>query len=135
MAIYVVQAAGPDTVALERARFVPDGFSWPAFLLGEVWLVYHRLWLPLVIWVVAEGAFFGLLFPHLSASTAVLIGIIAHLYLGFEGNGLRVARGDRKAAITDVVASDRRDNAEAEFFRRYVVEGGQEAGSVGGAEA
>ena len=135
MAIYVVQAGGADSAALERARFVPDGFSWPAFALATLWLLYHRLWLALVIWTVAESAFFWFVLPHVAVATALLVGVIAHLYLGFEANRLRVVKGQRNAAITDVIAAERRDEAEAEFFRRCAAENGMDARSIGGAEA
>ena len=135
MAIYVVQAGSSEAAALERARFVRDGFSWPAFVLAEIWLLYHRLWLALAIWIVAQGAFFWFVSPHISVATALLIGVIAHLYVGFEGNRWRLVKGERKAAITDVIAADRRDVAEAEFFRRYAPPSGVEAGPIGRVEA
>jgi hypothetical protein len=119
VAVYVIQAGSHDAAALARARMIPDRFSWAAFILAQVWLLYHRLWLALGIWIVLEVAFFLLIYPHVSIATTVLTDGLAHLYIGFEGNSLRIARDARGAGLTDVVAGEDRDAAERTFFRRY----------------
>src|SRR5687768_8858362 len=57
MAIYTVHEPplkhrearrGPD-----RFAFVRDGFHFWAFLLAPLWMVWHRLWLAFVVFVVA----------------------------------------------------------------------------------
>ncbi len=116
MALYVIQARGADRPGLERARAVRDGFSAGAFVFAQLWLFAHRLWLALAIWVVLEVAFFLVVFPHVSGLTATLVDLLAHLYIGFEGNRLRIAKGARRAAVTAVVAAGNRDEAEARFF-------------------
>ena len=123
MAIYVVQAQGHDMAALERARFVQDGFSWPAFVLAQLWLLYHRLWLALLIWVVAEVAFIFFILPHVAVVTAIIVDVLARLCLGFEASWLRLARNARKTVITDVIEGGNRDEAEARFFQQYAVAG------------
>ena len=119
MAVYLVQAPGEDAAALQRARFVRDGFSWPAALLAQLWLLYHRLWLALAIWAAVEIAFFVVAYPHLPIYVAVAVDLVARVWLGFEGPRLRLARGARKAALTDVVAARDDDAAEAVFFDRH----------------
>ena len=128
MAVYLVQmpelpqAGGPDgagAAALERARFVRDGFSWPAALLAQLWLLYHQLWLTLAIWIVIEAAFFVVAYPHLPIYVAVAVDLVARVWLGFEAPRLRFARGARRAAATDVVAAGDRHAAEAVFFDRH----------------
>ena len=116
VALYVVQARGEDVGSLERARFIPDGFSWPAFVLAQLWLLYHRLWLALAIYVAAEIAFYFLVYPHVPLLATLVVDLLARLYVGFEGNRLRVARESRKAALTDIVGGADRDEAEAAFF-------------------
>lgn len=34
-------------------RIVKCGFSWPALLVGPAYLIYRRLWIPVVVWIVA----------------------------------------------------------------------------------
>ena len=29
--------------------FVKEGFSWPAFFVPALWLIYHRMWIELVV--------------------------------------------------------------------------------------
>lgn len=118
MAIFVVQARGLERAALERARFVAEAFSWPAFLLTLPWLAFHRLWLALVFWVLFTAAFALLLAPNLTGLSAAGTLILAKLFVGFEGNRLRLAKGARKAELTDVIAARDRDEAEAIFFRQ-----------------
>jgi Protein of unknown function (DUF2628) len=53
---------GPDPAAdrVDRAEglvFVKDGFSWAAAFFAPLWLIAHRLWWPLLGYVVLSGAF------------------------------------------------------------------------------
>ena len=36
-------------------RIVKQGLCWPALILGPAYLIYRRLWVPLVLWIVAIG--------------------------------------------------------------------------------
>ncbi len=119
MTLYVVQARGTDEAALARARFLADGFSWPAFVLAQLWLLYHRLWLALATWIVLEVAFFFLVLPHVSGWIAAAVDILARVFLGLEGNRLRSNKGARRATLTDLVEARDRDEAEAIFYHRH----------------
>ena len=121
MTLYVVQARGTDDAALVRARFLAEGFSWPAFVFAPLWLLYHRLWLALVTWIVLEVAFVFLVLPHVSGWIAAAVDILARLFLGLEGNRLRQHEGARRAALVDLVEARDRDEAEAIFYRRHRV--------------
>ena len=119
MTLYLVQARGTDDAALVRARFLAEGFSWPAFVFAQLWLLYHRLWLALLTWIVLEVAFFFLVLPHVSGWIAAAVDILARLFLGLEGNRLRQHKGARRAALVDFVEARDRDEAEAIFYRRH----------------
>ena len=103
------KSAGSDPARrAQAARLVKEGFSWPAFFLGPLWLLWHRLWRPLVIVMVvllATGTA-----PPLVQS---LVSLAVSLILGFEGNGLLRAglerRGWREVAV---IAAHDRDEAE-----------------------
>ncbi len=116
MTIYVMQARSADEASLVRARAVRDGFSWGALVFAQLWLLAFRLWLALAIWVVLEIAFLVLVYPHVSGLTAALVDGLAHLFIGFEGNRLRIAKRARRARVTAVVAANSRDEAEVRFF-------------------
>ena len=57
MAIYRAHAPiGLDPLAsADRTRFVRDGFSFWALVLGPLWLLGHRLWLALGVWLVGAA--------------------------------------------------------------------------------
>jgi hypothetical protein len=42
--------------ATDRFVFVRDGFHFWGFVLGLVWLAWHRLWLALIGWIVVIAA-------------------------------------------------------------------------------
>jgi hypothetical protein len=107
--------------AAERAEgivFVKDGFSWPGLFISLPWLLYHRLWLGTLIYVVislaigAAGAFLPL-----NDGAGTLLGLIASLYVGFEGNDLR-RRKLAKQGFTQVQGLSAKSLLEAEtaFF-------------------
>ncbi len=120
MALYVIQARGSNNASLARARAVRDGFSWGALVFAQLWLLAHRLWLALLVWVVLEVAFFLFVYPQVSGPTTALVDALAHLYIGFEGNRLRIAKAARRARVTAVVAASNRDEAEMRFFERLL---------------
>ena len=120
MALYIAQAEGQDETALEQASILRDGFSWTALVFGPFWLLYQRLWLAALIWIVLESAFIVLVLPHVAPDAAALADLLAHCFLGFEGQRLRIAKASRKAAITDMVEGRDWEEAETRFFQRHV---------------
>jgi Protein of unknown function (DUF2628) len=122
MSVYTVHEPPPrrnhDTLAhSERFVFVRDGFSWPAFLVAPLWMLRHRLWLALIVYLLVVFA--------LAAATRVLgagdwvlaIGILVALLVGFEASTLRrygLAR--RKWKYLGVVVGDDLESAERRFF-------------------
>jgi hypothetical protein len=121
MAFYTVMIPPPGSGGareeIEQARLFPESFTWPAFVLTGVWLLYKRLWLATLLFAVVWGAIFyarsrlglsGL--PLIAAQSAI------GLYLGLEGQNLIVRKLARQGwRLADVVEA--RDLAEAE--RRY----------------
>ncbi|MGQ4274324.1 DUF2628 domain-containing protein [Terrihabitans sp. B22-R8] len=121
MRIWTVHEPRSAKNALERADrlvVVKDGFSWLAFFFSLPWLLYNRLWLGTLIYLLVTAAI-GLLgaWLPLAGGAEFLLGIIPALYAGFEGNDLR----RRKLARRDFVqvASIAAKNglaAETEYF-------------------
>jgi len=110
-------AADPD-----RFRFVRDGFSWGAFLLGPLWMLWRRLWLVLVIYLVGTAALqFGLAKLGVSVNAMTLVAFLIALLLGFEGATLvrwTLSRQGWKDLGT--VVGKNRETAERRFFDRWV---------------
>jgi hypothetical protein len=119
MAVYTVlepPSSGDDLRDAERVAFVRDGFSWLAFLFPLVWLLWHRMWLVLVLWIavvvlVEWGA------SLLGAPAPLVAALAIAAVVGFEANDLRrwtlERRGWRCAGV--VVGSDR-STCERRFF-------------------
>ena len=89
-------------------RLVPEGFSWWAFLLGPLWLLAKRLWLPLLGWLVLAAAT-GLLAP---APWGMAAGLALALLTGWHGRDAeRWALERRGLPVSGVVLG--RDEEEA----------------------
>jgi signal transduction histidine kinase len=106
----------------DRLAFVKEGFSWPAFLVPILWLLYYRMWLEFVFLALAYVALqlvFGTdaqgqtLFGWASLAIAVLFA--------FEANDLRAASLERRGYRLAGVASGRdRTEAERSFFAAWL---------------
>jgi hypothetical protein len=106
----------------DRLAFVKEGFSWPAFLVPILWLLYYRMWLEFVLLAlvyVALQLVFGTeaqgqaLFAWASLAIAVLFA--------FEANDLRAASLERRGYQLAGVATGRdRTEAERAFFTAWL---------------
>jgi uncharacterized protein DUF2628 len=123
-------AEAPDlAVRADRLAFVKEGFSWPAFFVPVLWLIYHRMWIELILLIVAFAALqwaFGtqeeLLFW---ASLAVTV------LFAFEANDLRTAALERRGyRLTGVVSGRDRADAELSFFRAWLPQQAKAARSI-----
>jgi hypothetical protein len=108
-------------LAAERARFVRDGFSWPALFFGPFWLLARGLWRPLGIWLLG-ALFVALMFRSgkLASGVGGWLYLLSAIYLGLEGRKFVAAAIERGGfAFVDVVVSPNRSVAEEIFFRRW----------------
>jgi hypothetical protein len=90
MRYYSVYAPPEGADSPERFAFVKDGFSWPAFFVPIIWMLWHRLWLALVWYVVflLLVAWTGRL---IGEDTAFVIAVLGSVLLALEANNLRRA--------------------------------------------
>src|SRR6516162_11622946 len=94
MSIYTVHQPPLDSGAAAaepyRFVFVRDGFSWWAFLLTPFWMLRHRLWLVLTVYVLVSVVI-DVALHALGASTftIVVVGVLVSLFLGLEAGTLR----------------------------------------------
>ncbi len=126
MAFYTVleplRRTGSAAERAERFVFIRDGFSWSAFLFGPLWLLYRRLWLVLLLYVVLVAAVhLGLRAVGLGPGEQILVGVLIALLLGFEAATLRrftlVRRGWRELGS---VTGDDLEEAERRFFDAWI---------------
>ncbi len=115
MKTYVVMAPR-ETEAADRLVFVKDGFCWPAFFLPLVWLLYRRMWIVFLGFVLVTA---GLEFAGRQFGEAIsgLVAALLVLLFALEANTLRRWTLTRRGWRTLGVASGRSiDEAELRFF-------------------
>ena len=113
MAIYVVMEPPGRTEAAGATVFVRDGFSWLAFLLAPLWLAWHKLWVEAALAFVAMGliSMFGQWLGLDWAGSA--LSLLVSLYIGLEGQGLRIAALRRRGwREWGVIQADNLDDAD-----------------------
>jgi hypothetical protein len=119
MAVYTVFEPPPSGDLMrdaDRVAFVRDGFSWAAFLIPLVWLLWHRMWLVLVLWIavvvlVQWGA------SLLGAPAPLIAAVATALLMGFEASSLRRWTLERRRfRFAGVVAGADRSDCERRFF-------------------
>ena len=124
MPVYTVHAPaanGADIGATDKFVFVRDGFHYWAMVFGPFWLLWNRLWLVLIGWLVFVAAFHaGLSSLGIGRGAILFSDIIVALLMGFEASSLRrwtLSRG--KWRLLDIVVGDDEDTAERRFFERW----------------
>jgi hypothetical protein len=122
MKIYTVHEPDPRkgqaAADPERIRFIRDGFHFWAFLLGPLWMLWHRLWLVLLIYIVGTAALqWGLFALGVSAAVKFVVGFLIALLIGCEAGSLR--RWSLRLTQVGVVAARDLEEAERRFFEEW----------------
>jgi hypothetical protein len=128
MPVYTVHAPVADGADARRTTdrfvFVRDGFHFWALVFGPLWLLWHRLWLALLGYVVlAVGGTVALSLLHAGAGTRFIVTLLIALLMGFEAASLwRWTLSRRKWRQLDVVVADDEETAERRFFDRWTAQ-------------
>ena len=124
MPVYTVHAPvtnGTDLAATDRFTFVRDGFHFWAAALTVIWLVWHRLWLALLGWIIVIVAMeVGM--ARLGASGRVILfaNLLFALLMGFEASSIRRwTLSGRNWRQLDIVVARNQEAAERRFFDRW----------------
>ena len=124
--------------------FIKDGFAWWAALAPLLWLIYHRLWLPLVGFVAVFAAFslLGGLLGVSGEPGGNLLAIGLSIGFGFIANDLRRFMLERDGyRLVSVVAGFSPEECERRFYkdwppmREMAAAAGSAAGSAGSGRA
>jgi len=102
----------------DRYIFLREKFSLPAFLFGPLWMLWRRMWLALIVYVVVIGlAEYVLRLIGIGWPTRLTVYVLIQLLVGIEASGLRrwslVRRGWRDRGV---VVADELELAERRFF-------------------
>ncbi len=120
--VHVPQAFANEAEAAERTLFVRDGFSLSAAVFGPLWLLWNRLWLAALGWVLIMAAVgaggWALSLPDQTVGSLLLLFAIL---LGFEGSSLiRWKAARRGYDFAGVVAGRHREDCERRFFAGWL---------------
>jgi hypothetical protein len=128
------EASGSLTGLGEDVVLVKEGFSWPAFFVPLIWLIYKRMWIVLAFYIAVAAGLTVLAELALVPESAVFVGNLAvNLILGLEGNDLyRWTLARRRYREHAVVMGNDLVTAEQRYFaaiaeaigRRRAVPGG-----------
>ena len=127
MATYVVMEPPGRSEKVDATAFVRDGFTWLGFLVPPLWLAWHRLWIEAALAFVVMSLL-SMLGEKLGLGLAgSLLSLLVSLYVGLEGQGLRVAALRRRGWHEwGVVEAGWLDDADI----RYALEADALAGEV-----
>ncbi|MGP8122676.1 MAG: DUF2628 domain-containing protein [Xanthobacteraceae bacterium] len=124
MPVYTVHAPLREHVSRpksERLVFIRDGFHVWAAVFGPLWFIAKRLWLGLLIYLVAVVALAAaLVLLHVDLESRLFVGLLVALLTGFEAASLQrwsYSRGGWR--LLDVVVARNRDAAEHRFFEHW----------------
>jgi hypothetical protein len=118
----------------ERVLFVRDGFSFWAFLLAPLWMLWHRMWLVLVAYLVLAGGLQAvMLIVGASPAAVIAAGLLIALLVGLEAGTLRRVtlrrRGWREIGL---ISGNDREVAERRFFATWQRDGASRPAAGGG---
>jgi hypothetical protein len=124
MTVFTVHQPAPrkneDAAAPERFAFVRDGFYVWAFLLGPLWMLWHRLWLVLVMYLVGTAAIqAGLWALGVSGAVKFAVGLLIAILVGFEAGTLRRWSLRRRWSNVGLVVAPNQETAERRFFESW----------------
>jgi hypothetical protein len=124
MPVYTVHApviSNANGRVTDRFVFVRDGFHFWAALFSPVWLLWHRLWLALISWIILLlGLDVGMASLGAGRAAIFVANVLVALLLGFEAASLqRWTLSRRNWRQLDIVVADDEEQAERRFFDRW----------------
>ena len=124
MPVYTVHAPtanGADLGATDKFVFVRDGFHFWAMTFGPLWLIWNRLWLATIGWIIAVIALDVL--PgeaRCRADGDFRPNVLAAILTGLEAASLqRWTLSRSRWRQLDTVVGDDEETAERRFFDRW----------------
>src|SRR5271166_4198956 len=105
-----------------RFIFVRDGFYWWAFLLTPLWMLWRRLWLVFVLYLVLSiGIETAMRVCGASGGMISLVAVLISFLVGLEAGSLRRFTLKRRGwSNAGVVSGSDLEDAEHRFFAAWV---------------
>ena len=115
---YPAEASVSMTGLARDTILVKEGFSWPAFLVPFLWLIYKRMWIVLAGYIAIQLILAGIAAVlGTPDQVAMVCSLALSAVLGFEGNNLyRWTLNRRRFRQQAIVAADNLIEAEHRFY-------------------
>ncbi len=114
-------ANGGDIRLTDKLVFVRDGFHFCAMVFGPLWLVWNRLWLATIGWIIVTTALhLGLASLGSGRPTIWSADLMVAILMGLEAASLQrwtYSRGRWRQL--DIVVADEEESAERRLFDRW----------------
>ena len=124
MTVFTIHQPAPrkneDVASPDRYAFVRDGFYFWAFLLGPLWMLWRRLWLVTVIYLVVTAAIQAALWAlGMSGVVKFAVGFLIAVLVGCEAGTLRRWSLRRRWTNVGLVVAPNQEMAERRFFESW----------------
>jgi hypothetical protein len=99
--------------------FIKEGFCWPAFFFTSIWLLFRRMWLVFLLYILAAAS---VLFVSAKISPVVTwpIVLLFGILVALEANNLRRWTLERRGyRFVGVAAGHKMAEAEFRFFSTW----------------
>ena len=120
MRIYTVHELPGAPLDGKGIVLVKEGFSFPAFAFSWAWLLYHRMWVALAIWIGVTVTLSWAMQSALGAPAAAVASLALSFMLGAEGNDIRrgslAQKGYREVGLAGGASLE---EAERNFFAKW----------------
>ena len=101
----------------EKARIIRDRFSWLAFIVPVVWLIWHRAWLAAALAFAVQSLGSAITGHPLFGLAGLGISLATGLLVALEGPSMVVFSLERKGWTVDaVISADDRATAEEIYY-------------------
>ncbi len=109
----------PGEWEAENMVFVKDGFSLPALIIPELWLIWQRMWIPLLGYL-GYRIVIALVALSLGNAASTLTAFVVAILFAMEANNLRRWSLERRGwRIVGESVGRNRSEAELLFFRDW----------------
>lgn len=117
-----IRSIGDIDTEADGTLFLREGFAWLALLVPVLWLLYHRMWLVLLGFLVALGAVnVGLaLIDAQGWAHGLAVGLIQLIFAGEAQNLRRWTLARNGYEFVGVILGRTRTEAETRYFRGWV---------------
>lgn len=113
------EVINPDFISkgdAARVKFLPDNKMIWALIFPPIWLIWHRLWLPLMIYALAVSIIVVIAF-RTSEQLGTLLSILPGLYLLLEGSELIRMKHERDGwQFVGIIEAPDLSTAELRYF-------------------